>query len=1419
MAQIGTIGRFSFLPTIILPLCTGKDSYYRVRTLLDSGAGHSWIANAILNKVNYTSMPPQKLTIGTLNGSVRRKCRMVQIYFHTHTLIPIECFVLDDFVEHIMVNGMKQYLRKETTLNDDMIRKIVDPGDTSVDHANISQGTALVLSSAASSLLCPRESTRINLQEHRLLLEPTIFGIALSGEIPATLRETSRVVQAMCTTPKIHEKNGIANDNLPGIHSELGYHKEILEDEIKLLWDKETLGIFIHEVHDDDAIATRRLEQSMIQLESGQFEVKLPFNGKLPLLKSNRQLAIARTYRQLLEMNSKNEYRNLAVKAMKELMDNDYVEEVTDDLVEGRKVHFLPWRGIMKTDSTTTKLRIVMDASAKRNASEVCLNQCLYQGPNLILNLAKCLLRFMINKYRCVADIEKAFLRILIAVEDRDVLRFFWPEDPYNPKSKLIEYRWKAVLFGSISSPFILASVLKKLITDDSVTRYTREALLNGIYVDNLFHSDNDENNLVHFFEESRSIMAKGNFNLREWGSNNAKVRKAAETNNVLVKDSKLGALGLWWSQLKDKLTFKQNFSWNCKYTKRSVLSFSNAVFDPLNWLCPIHLQNRIFIKDLWARKYLWDASFEKEAALVERWSYLREQCFAAVGLEMDLNIQIRDSTQIHVFADASTQAYGATLYLVTPKSTAFPNGEVRLLKAKGKIVPVDKHPNEDTMPRWELASILIASNIVAFVVDAVSQLREKEVYIWNDSKAALSWCSQVEIKSTFVHNRVISIRERCSTATINYVPSAENPADILTRDISAKDLHQCRLWWRGPEWIVDKALWPTTEEVYNLHPPVIPHLNNVVVPDIDNPLRLDLPALHIFSDHRFDKCLRTLSWLIRWRDNKKNNRKYFSDTITAAEMIQTKRECIMIMQRAAFKKELETLKQNKKIVSGKYAKLRLFLDQNGVIRCQSRVQFSILKADRNAPVLMDMESSFAQSYIKNIHVSNNCASHNFTINSIRQEAYGIRLSVYIKRIISKCHICMRYRAHPYRYPVQPVLPLERVMQDRPFAATGVDYAGPYTVKLGEQDKKVWLCLFTCLMSRAVYIVPIEDLRSTTFIAALKELSARRSQPRILLSDNATTFVHANKIIAYIADQADVKQQLTSLHIEWKFNPPYASWRSGVFERLIGILKTELVKMLGHGLYTLQDFKNHLVSCELILNQRPLCRTGNEEVITPNHLLNGNGAIQGLNLSDPEAEQVLEDIFKARKQLPATYGHLKQRQETFWKALQTQYLETLKFTKDKMGNNFLAKPKVGQICLIYSDVPRLKWKIAVITKLIVSQDGEVRTASIRTENGMTTRSVNHLIPMELEIDDARDAHLAAQQAERAKANEIPLRELRNKMKTAARAQDLPQKDIEALVNSLDQTEGESTHMSTRPKRQAAVKAALLRKAMIEENII
>ena len=209
---------------------------------------------------------------------------------------------------------MKNYLRRNTDIEEYKIEKVIEPSDMRIDHAHLSTGTALVLSNAATALVCPRMSTRMNLVEHKLLLEPTIFGTALSGEIPRELRDQSRVIQAMCATPKVHTDDSSVYNSHGDIHTELGYQKEVLEDEIKFLWDKYTLGIFIHEVHDDDLLAIERLEGSMKHLDSGQFEVNLPFNGKLSLLPSNRELSVARTYKQIRDMANNEKYRTLVVK-------------------------------------------------------------------------------------------------------------------------------------------------------------------------------------------------------------------------------------------------------------------------------------------------------------------------------------------------------------------------------------------------------------------------------------------------------------------------------------------------------------------------------------------------------------------------------------------------------------------------------------------------------------------------------------------------------------------------------------------------------------------------------------------------------------------------------------------------------------------------------------------------------------------------------------------------------------------------------------------------------------------------------------------------------------------------------------------------------------------------------------------------
>ena len=51
--------------------------------------------------------------------------------------------------------------------------------------------------------------------------------------------------------------------------------------------------------------------------------------------------------------------------------------------------------------------------------------------------------------------------------------------------------------------------------------------------------------------------------------------------------------------------------------------------------------------------------------------------------------------------------------------------------------------------------------------------------------------------------------------------------------------------------------------------------------------------------------------------------------------------------------------------------------------------------------------------------------------------------------------------------------------------------------------------------------------------------------------------------------------------------------------------------------------------------------------------------------------------------------------------------------------------------LIHDDVPRINWRLAVIEKLIIGNDGLVRAANVRTANGRTNRPIVRLYPLEV----------------------------------------------------------------------------------------
>ena len=75
---------------------------------------------------------------------------------------------------------------------------------------------------------------------------------------------------------------------------------------------------------------------------------------------------------------------------------------------------------------TTTKVRIVYDASAKTRKENNSLNECLHKGLVLLHDLAGILLRFRLYKVALVSDIQKAFLQVGLTEVSRDVTRFLW---------------------------------------------------------------------------------------------------------------------------------------------------------------------------------------------------------------------------------------------------------------------------------------------------------------------------------------------------------------------------------------------------------------------------------------------------------------------------------------------------------------------------------------------------------------------------------------------------------------------------------------------------------------------------------------------------------------------------------------------------------------------------------------------------------------------------------------------------------------------------------------------------------------------------------------------------------------------------------------------------------------------------------
>ena len=174
--------------------------------------------------------------------------------------------------------------------------------------------------------------------------------------------------------------------------------------------------------------------------------------------------------------------------------------------------------------------------------------------------------------------------------------------------------------------------------------------------------------------------------------------------------------------------------------------------------------------------------------------------------------------------------------------------------------------------------------------------------------------------------------------------------------------------------------------------------------------------------------------------------------------------------------------------------------------------------------------------------------------------------------MLHKCIVCRKFEGLPQSAPPPPPLPEFRIREEPAFTYTGVDFAGPLYIKTSGlvKSNKVWICLYTCCVVRAVHLDIVPDMTAVSFHCSFKRFTARREFPKRFISDNGKTFMAAAKSIRAVLNHPDVQQYSTQVGMEWTFNLEKAPWWGGLFERMVKSTKRCLRKTIGRAkLYNL----------------------------------------------------------------------------------------------------------------------------------------------------------------------------------------------------------------------------------------------------------
>ena len=1106
----------------------------------------------------------------------------------------------------------------------------------------------------------------------------------------------------------------IQGGRFPGRNPILNYLNIAATGPLEELIGLETAGLEPRRCHcSEEALnksATELMQKSVIQLPEGEYQVALPWKKAPDDLPDNYTYAVKRLKSLEHQFANRPEEWEIYCRQMRDQVKRGVSRHVSKaelqkDRSEGRKMWFLPHFAVTK-DSKSTPVRVVYDAKARFQGHS--LNEYLMKGDNINNDIFDVALRFRENEVGVIADISKMFQAIRIGPDDARFHRFIFREKPSDP---IEVYELRTVTFGDKPSPTAAIVTLRHVVEEHAQEdEQLRKVITDQFYMDDL-------NESVAHVEEARDLkvkltetLRKGKFAIRKWQSNAKVICDESED------DSSATVLGTKWDLSEDTLKVKEVKPCEDVPTKRNILGQLASYYDVFGILSGILVRPKILLQKLWQLNFDWDTPLERGSTLYTMLDGIYKDLQQIDGVEIPrclIPMQFKGvrplpEISLHGACDASEDAMGMAIWLrwAHPEDTC---AHLSFVCARARVTPL----KQLSIPRKELQALLLLSRLMLTVKNA---LRFQISYsrIWTDSMTAINWLrGQSKAFRSYVAYRVGEITTEFDPhKDISYVPSTQNPADIISRGGTTADMQRVI---QGPEFLKKPPhCWPET-------PVNIPdrpndeerkkkHFRNAKKVSV-NAVSSSAPVVAPEKYSSWPRLKMITARVLSLKDlPKKEWLKHLTRQIAGRPTGKHIKEAELYWIRQA-QRDLDLTDPN-------IMKLDPFFDTGDqVYRVGGRIDKAPLSYDIRHPYLLPKKSHISLLIVRDRHIHSLHGGSLRTASEVRKNFWIIGDMNISKRVVHDCTTCKRHRSKPMHQKMAE-LPEFRVRpQSPPFATTLVDYLGPVAVKVSRNTSTKGYCaVFSCSVTRAIHLTCVPDLSTEAFLQALERFISIRGAPNLLISDNATCFRGADNTMNDLnlkLDQAKVKEHSQLYKMDWKFGPPGGPHHQGAVERMVQEVKKAMKHLVKADRLTFAEWETVFCLISGLINSRPLTAMSSspldEPPLTPNHFLIGRG---DLSSPDVPCEEYVGNPRKRRELCNSMV-------DGFWKRWMQCIHKLSPRKKWVKSTENLAKSDI--VLVVGEDKKRGSWKMAEVVDIFSGEDDFVRVVDVRFADGHIAR--------------------------------------------------------------------------------------------------